>query len=272
MRPIAILFISSLAAIQAFSQTAPAPAAAPAGAPGAAGATGAPKGPHPKSNAENAALLELFKASDPDAQIKAAEDLLTTYPDTDYKPQVYLVEAQAYNSKRDYPKAIVLGEKALAVDPKNYGTLLLLADVYARTSKSTDFDLNEKLAKVDKYAKEALADLATAEKPKPELSDADWAAAKNGQESQAYMALGFASVLSKKFDDAKTNFDKATTMYPDPLEMLYIERAYAAAKRYDEAIAWADKAVASPNATDQIKGIATNDKTRDQTLKKQQSQ
>jgi len=272
MRRIAILFVSLLAAIPAFSQTAPAPAAAPAGAMGAAGASGAVKGPHPKSNAENDAIVAMGKAADPDAQIKAAQDLMTTYPDTDYKALALLVEAQAYNQKRDYPKAIVVGEQSLSADPNNYATLLLLADIYSRTSKPTDLDLNDKLVKAEKYAKDALADLAKAEKPKPELADADWQAAKTGQEAQAYLALGFTAVLRKKFDDAKTDFDKSIAMYPDPLVMLYIERSYSTAKQYDDAIAWADKAAASPAANDQLKGIAASDKTRAQALKKQQSQ
>jgi len=53
---------------------------------------------------------------------------------------------------------------------------------------------------------------------------------------------------------------------------LYIERAYSTAKQYDDAIAWADKAMSAQGVTDQLKSIAGNDKTRAQTLKKQQSQ
>jgi tetratricopeptide (TPR) repeat protein len=269
MRRIAILLISLTAAIPAFSQAPPAPAAAPAGA---AAPAAAPTGPHPKSPAENDAIVAMGKAQDPDGQIKAAEDVLTTYPDTDYKAIAYLVEAQAYNQKRDYPKAIVLGEKSLDADPNNYATLLLLADIYARTSKPTDLNLNDNLAKVDKYAKDALADLDKAQKPKADIPDADWEQAKTGQEAQAYMSLGLAAVLRKKFDDAKTDFDKSISMYPDPLVMLYIERSYSGAKQYDEAIAWSDKALAAQGASDQVKSIAASDKTRSQALKKQQSQ
>jgi len=268
MRRIAILSIGLLAALSAFGQTTPAPAPGPAGATGASG----PKVPHPKSKAENDAVLAMFKASDPDAQIKAAEDLLKTFPDTDYKPQAYLVEAQSYHDKRDDPKAIVLGEESLELDPKSYTTLLLLADVYSRSTKSTDLDMNDKLTKADKYAKDALALLETAKKPKEDLSDADWNAAKSNEESQAWLSLGFSALLRKKLDDAKTDFQKGTDISPDPLEMLYIERAYGDAKRYDDAIAWIDKATALPNINDRLKQIATSDKTRDQALKAKQAQ
>jgi tetratricopeptide (TPR) repeat protein len=266
MRRIAILSIGLLAALTAFGQTAP-PAPA-AGAMGAAGASG-PKIPKPKSAAENNAVLAMFKAADPDAQIKAAGDFLTTYPDSDYKAQALVMQAQAYHDKRDDPKAISFGEQALDADPANYSAHLLLAEVYSRTSKNTDLDLNDKLAKIDKYSKDALAELAAAPKPKPDMSDADWATAKKPEEERAWVALGFAGVLSKKFDDATTNFQKAMDLYPDPLDMLYIERGYIDAKRFDDAVTWCDKVNASPNANDQLKGIATKDKARAQALKKQ---
>ncbi|HXE63630.1 MAG TPA: hypothetical protein VN519_08820 [Bryobacteraceae bacterium] len=273
MRRIAILPIGLLAALTAFSQTAPAPAPAPAagGAAPAAGAAAAqPAGPHPKSPEENQALLDMFKAQDPDTQIKAAQDLLDKYPDTDYKAQVLLVQAQGYHEKKDDPKAIVAGEKSLEADPKSYETLLLLAEIYSRTTRPTDLDMDDRLAKSDKYAHDALTILATAQKPRPDVSDEQWAGVKQGESERAYMALGLSAVLKKKYDDAKTDFDKAMSMYPDPLDMLYIERAYTTAKRYDDALTWIDKVStnASPDAA-QYKKIADSDKTHVEQLKKQ---
>ncbi len=270
MRRIAIPVISLLAALPAFCQV-PAPAAAP-GAMGATGASG-PHTPKPKSNAENSALVAMFNSTDPDTQIKSSTEFLKNYPDTDYKAQALLIEAEGYHGKKDEPKAIIYGEQSLEADPKSYATLLLLAEIYSRTSHATDLNLNDEMAKSDKYAREALDIIAVAPKPKPDLSDADWENAKKGEEERGYMALGFSALLRRKFDDAKTNFDKAMTLYPDPLDMLYIERGYGDAKRYDDAIAWIDKAAASPSATDKFKQIAASDKTRFQAAKKaQQSQ
>ncbi|HVW08833.1 MAG TPA: hypothetical protein VHC90_09635 [Bryobacteraceae bacterium] len=275
MRRIAILPIGLLAAIAAFSQTAPAPAggAAPtAGAPAAgAAAPGAePTGPHPKSAEENAALLTMFKAQDPDSQIKAAQDILDKFPDTDYKAQVLLVQAQAYHAKKDDPKAIVVGEESLAADPKSYETLLLLSEIYSRTTRSTDLDMDDRLAKSDKYAHDALTVLATAQKPKPDISDEQWAGIKQGESERAYVSLGLSAILKKKYDEAKTDLDKAMSLYPDPLDMLYIERAYTAAKRYDDALTWIAKVEANPSPdAAQFKDIATKDKARVDQLKKQ---
>jgi Tfp pilus assembly protein PilF len=278
MRRIAILPIGLAAALAAFSQTAPAPkpaggAAAPAAgaaAPAAPGAAEAPKGPHPKSAEENQALLDMFKAQDPDAQITAAQNILDKFPDTDYKAQVLLVQAQGYHEKKDDPKAIVAGEKSLEADPKSYEALLLLAEIYSRTTRSTDLDMDDRLAKSDKYAHDALTVLATAEKPKPDITDEQWNGVKQGETERAYMALGLSAILKKKYDEAKTDLDKAMSLYPDPLDMLYVERAYTAAKRYDDALAWIAKVEANPAPeVAQLKEIAGKDKTRVEALKKQ---
>jgi tetratricopeptide (TPR) repeat protein len=282
MRRIAILPIGLAAALAAFSQTAPAPKPAPAGgaapaagaaAPAAPGAAEAPKGPHPKSAEENQALLDMFKAQDPDTQIKAAQDILDKFPDTDYKAQVLLVQATGYHEKKDDPKAIVAGEKSLEADPKSYEALLLLAEIYSRTTRSTDLDMDDRLAKSDKYAHDALTVLATAEKPKPDITDEQWNGVKQGETERAYMALGLSAILKKKYDEAKTNLDKAMSLYPDPLDMLYVERAYTAAKRYDDALAWIAKVEANPAPeVAQLKEIAGKDKTHVEALKKQPQQ
>ncbi len=259
MRRIAILTIAL--AIPAFCQTAPAPAA------GATPAAAADQGPKPKTKEENDALLAIGGAKDPDSQIKASEEFLSKFPDTDYKAQMLFLQANAYHMKKDEPKAIVAGEKSLDVNPKDYETLLLMSEIYSRTTRSTDLDMDDRLAKSDKYANTAMAELKTAAKPNASISDAEWAGVKQGETQRAYMALGFSALLRKKYDDAKTNFQKGIDLYPDPLDMLYIERAYTTAKRYDDALAWIDKAIGAQGVTDQVKKIAEDDKTRVQKMK-----
>jgi tetratricopeptide (TPR) repeat protein len=130
--------------------------------------------------------------------------------------------------------------------------------------------MDDRLTKSDKYAHDALTALATAQKPKAEIPDADWAGMKQAESERAYVALGLSSILKKKFDEAKTNLDKGMSLYPDPLDMLYIERAYAAAKQYDEALGWIAKVEANPSPeVAQLKKIAESDKTHVEQLKKQ---
>jgi tetratricopeptide (TPR) repeat protein len=280
MRRLAILTIGILAALPAFSQTAPPPAPpAAAGAPGAA-----PAGPHPKSAEENSALVALLngvgdedkatstaaRGAAADVVIKDATDLLSKYPDTDYKAIVQMHLAQAYHYKNDDPKAISIGEESLANDPNSYETLLLMSEIYSRSTRPTDLDKDDRLAKADKYAKQALALIPKAPKPNANISDADWTQAQGAENQRAYLSMGYASIVAGKPADADASFQKAFDVFsPDPVEFLRIGRAYAVGvKNYDEAIKWDDKGIALPSMPDQIKSVATSDKAHWESLKK----
>src|ERR1700716_4332670 len=76
------------------------------GATPAAGAPAAPKGPQPKNAAELTALQTLFAAQgNPDAMIKAADELLVKFADTEFKETAFTMEASAYQEKHDNTKA-----------------------------------------------------------------------------------------------------------------------------------------------------------------------
>src|ERR1035438_10336121 len=88
--------------------------APPKGSAQAQPAASAPKGPAPKSKEELAALQALINArSSPDATIKASEDLLTRFADTDFKHMALFSEASAYESKGAADKAQVYAERTL---------------------------------------------------------------------------------------------------------------------------------------------------------------
>jgi tetratricopeptide (TPR) repeat protein len=222
----------------------------------------------PKTKGEETAVRAMLSAQDPDARIKAADELITKFADTSYKAYALYLEADAYSQKNDPEKAIVFGEQALDADADSYQAAVLVAKTYASTTKANDLDKADKLAKIDKYAKQALASLQTATKPNPQLPDADWTKIKDDLAGQAYLALGIAAALTSKFDEAKTNFDKASTMDEDPTDMIRAARAFMDVKKYAEAIPYLDKAEAFPNVPAQIKQIAESDKSRAQAMMK----
>jgi tetratricopeptide (TPR) repeat protein len=264
MSRFAILAVSVLVALPAFTQK------APKGAVPATGAVvAASPGPHPKSKAESDAYNAIAEAKDPDSSIAAVDALIKNFPDTDYKALALQVEAESFHQKHDEAKAVTYAEQALAADTKSFYPVLLLAEIYSQSTRPTDLDLEDRLVKSDKYARDAIAMIGIAEKPSSKISDTDWAAMKRDQEARAWEALGLAAILRKKFDDANTDLEKSMALHPDPVEMLRIGRAYAAVKRFDNAVLWADRVAASPNADDNIKRIAASDRLRAQALLKQ---
>src|SRR5215467_14484629 len=79
--------------------------------------------PNTKSPGESQAVIALMQAqNNPDAAIKAADELLSKYADTYYKEIALMVESQAYRQKGDPDKAMIYGERVLEVNPKNFQT------------------------------------------------------------------------------------------------------------------------------------------------------
>jgi tetratricopeptide (TPR) repeat protein len=220
----------------------------------------------PKSKGEETAIRAMLSAQDPDSRIKAADDLITKYSDTDYKAYALYIEADSYSQKNDPDKAIVYGEQALEADPHNYQAAVLVSKMYAAITHANDLDRADKIAKMEKYGHQALDDLATAQKPNASLPDDQWMQAKNDEMGQAYLALGIAAAYSGKTDDANADFQKVADMDSDPTDLIRAGRALLDAKKPDAAIQWFDKAANAPNAPAQIKQIAQNDKARAQAM------
>jgi tetratricopeptide (TPR) repeat protein len=222
----------------------------------------------PKSPKEAAAIQAMLQAPDPDSRIKAADELITKFADTEFKAYALYLEADSYAQKNDSDKAIVFAEQTLEADKTNYQAAVLLAKTYANTTKVNDLDKEEKLTKVVKYANQALELLKTAEKPNPALSDAQWTEVKNDFEGQCHYAMGVAAAYRNKMDEATTHFTKVAELDTDPTDLIRAGRVLLDVKKYPEAIVWFDKALTSPTANDQIKDIATKDKARAQAMVK----
>lgn len=220
--------------------------------------------PKPKSKGEVEALQAVFQATTPDARIAACESVLDKYKDTEFKSIVLYFEAASYEQKGDYEHAVIFGERTLDADPKNYQAMLLLAREIAQHTKEFDLDKEDKLAKVDKYAKTALDTLKDAQKPRPDITDEQWTAAKKEFEGEAHEALGIAALVRKKPDIAATEFKAAmdTSDKPDPGLMVRLGMAYSQEGKYDEAIALFDKVMAMPDINAQYRQYAQAERVR----------
>jgi tetratricopeptide (TPR) repeat protein len=223
----------------------------------------------PKSNKEIEAINAMFKAPPGQQQIAAAEALLTNFADTEFKSLALFLEADSYSRMGQFEKCVVFGERSLEADPHNYQAMLLLARQYAAHTGDNDLDKEEKLNKATKYANDAIAAIATAPKPNPSITDAQWDGAKKDYTSQAHEALGMVADVRKKYDVSATEFktalDGAST--PDPATMVRYAVAEEHLGKFDDAIATLDKVIADPNSQPAVKQYATTEKTKASTLK-----
>jgi len=237
------LLVAGAAAVLAQPTTAPPAQAAPA-------QPAAPKGPAPKSAAELTALQAwqaAAQANDPDALIKATDEVLTKFPDTDFKPMLLSTEASAYLQKKDWIKAQIFGEQALAADPKSFQASLVMADAIGQHIGDHDLDRDEKIAKAEKYAHQTIDLLNTAPKPRPDITDDQWTGYKKPMIGQAYHDIALAEMTRKGWDASIAAFKSAIENDPQPAYEVQMAQALQQSGKNDEAIATCDKVLAEPN-------------------------
>jgi len=245
---------AGLSSLWAQAPAAPAAQAAPA-------APAAPAPPKAKSAAEQKAynaVVTAIRANDADGIIKASEELMAKYADTDFKELALSAEAQSYRDKKDDVNAQVFAERALQINPKNVQMELLDGEIILPTIKEHDLDHDQKVAKVGQLFNGAIEGIKATAKPNPQESDADWAETQKAVIAQAHQDLGLLSQIQKKWDDAIKEFQLAID--GDPLNDTYSARlafAYYAGGKLPDALALCDKILAKPNLNQQIKDYVT---------------
>ena len=220
--------------------------------------------PKPKSQKEVDALMAIQSAQDPDAQIAAVENLLTKFADTEYKSMALQMATQAAQQKGDMEKMTVYGERALKEDPKNFMVMMMLSQSIAQKTREHDLDKEEKLKQAEKYTSDGLELLKTAGKPRPDLTDEQWNAAKKDFEAQGYESLGMVAMVRKKFADAAAQFKKAadTQATPDPATKVRLASAYNSAGNFEGALLVVDAVLADAQLHPTIRQVAAQEKMK----------
>lgn len=215
-----------------------------------------------KSQKEGEAIQAMFQAQDPDARVAAAMNLVTKFADTEFKGLAFYIAAFSAMQKNDLENVVVYSEKAIEADAKNYGAMILMASSLAQRTREFDLDKEEKLGRAEKMANQAIELIKTAPKPNPQVTDEQWEAGKKDYTGQAFEALGMGALVRKNYALCAENLSQAVTlsMQPDPATMVRLGNCLRMAKKYDEAIAILDKALADANAAPVVKQAATQEK------------
>lgn len=150
--------------------------------------------PRPKSQKELEALRAFQDAQTPDQQLQAIDNVLTSFVDTEFKVMLLETAMQIEQRKDDFAQLLFYGQRLLDADPKGAFASVTIASETARHTRKFDLDKDEKLTKVDQYAKAGLD--AAKVMPKPAgVADDQWEAAKKDFQAQTYDALGQAARL-----------------------------------------------------------------------------
>jgi len=213
-----------------------------------------------KSQKEQQAILAVQVAATPDDRIKAIENVLTNFADTEFKLPLLQMAVQTEVDKGDFAQTIFYADRLLKADPKNAFAMISIASETARHTRENDLDKDEQLAKIDKMAKDGLEAAKTMPKVRADVSDADWESYKKDLEAQAFVALAMADQLRKNYEGASTNYKQslATAATPNAATLVRLGQVYMAQGKLDDANYTLDKAINTPNVAPQIKTIAEN--------------
>jgi tetratricopeptide (TPR) repeat protein len=225
--------------------------------------------PKPPSPEELKALQEIANSKTVDTRVAAVDSFVKSFPKSEYRNFALTMAAEAYESGGNSTKAIIYYQQALEANPKDYNAMLMLAAETARTTREFDLDKEEKLAKAEKYAKDGMALIPSAPKLNPQITDAQWDAAKKDDMARGHEALGLIAGARKKNDVAASEYKLAieTAAEPQPATYIRMAAAYTDNGKPDEAIAALDKVLAMPNLPDQFKKVAQAEKDRAQKVK-----
>ena len=210
------------------------------------------------------AFNAILKAQTPDEKMKAADEFVVKFADSPFKGIALYDAAEAADQKGDYQKAIIYGDESLQADPTNFDAKLLVAGEIAQHTRENDLDKDDKLAKAEKYTKEALDAIPAAAKPQPQIKDDQWEGYKKYATARAHVDLGLIAMAQKKATVGAQEFKTAVDMMnpPDQVAMARLANAYNEAKQYDDALAVANKLLAMSDLNPAVKNFAQNEKTK----------
>src|SRR6266478_649747 len=201
-------------------------------------------------NAEEEAAYKAFQAVNPNdaaKKIETGEAFLLKYPESRYKSPIYGALTYAYLQAGNTQKMQEYGEKEIALAPNDVSTLALLGQTLPRTlhGSANTPEAVQVLAKAEKYSKQAIEITPTL--PKPEnLTDENFASAKNQTLAMAHSGLGLVFVRQGKNAEAIPELEQAIKIdpNPDPVNYYLLGMANKITTHFDDAITAFNKCAA----------------------------
>jgi tetratricopeptide (TPR) repeat protein len=196
--------------------------------------------PAPVSAEEDAAYkaFQGVTANDAAKKIELGEAFILKYPESRYRPPVYGALTFAYVQVGNMQKMQEVGEKEIALTPKDVTTLALMGQTLPRSWKSSAPDAMQVLAKAEQYSKQAIEIAPTLSKPE-NITEEDFASAKNQALAMAHSGLGLVFVRRGKHAEAIPELELAVKIdpNPDPVNYYLLGMANKITSHFDDAVA-----------------------------------
>lgn len=176
------------------------------------------------------------KQEDVDAEIPLGQQFLQKYPKSKYAGPVYSRLVRAYFAKQDWDDFYASADKAVALNPDDFATLVLVGWVIPHSYDPKDLEADRKIAKAEMYEKHAIELMPALQKPLG-MTDAQFAALKASAEMEAHSGLGLVYFRRQDYADSIAELQKATAAEtPDPTDLLVMGMDFQQLKRFTEAV------------------------------------
>jgi hypothetical protein len=242
------LALMSVAAVGLFAQAAP-----------AAGPT-----PDEIKDVQAIQTKQIATPADADAKMTLVNQFVAKFPTSSLKGYVLTMGGEAAQAKRDSARARYHYEQAIAADPNSDYAMIMLGAEIAQNTGEHDLDKKDKLAKAEKYAKDAMV-LIEKRVKQPQEQQAQFDQEKAADMSRAHMTLGLVAMADQKDEAAGNEFMLAASA--DAMNLLRAGMAFNNAKKIDQANKALDQFIGIPGLPDQYKKMAEDEKKRGQQLK-----
>jgi tetratricopeptide (TPR) repeat protein len=192
-------------------------------------------------NAEEDAAIKAFTDapnSDANHKIALGEAFDAKYPTSRYRPVLYSTLTMLYVQTNQVQKMETVGDKEVQLAPTDVQTMAILAQTIPRVLGSTgSTDQAKELAKAEEYSKRAIEVTPTINKP-ANLTDEQFASAKNSTLAMAHSGLGLVYVRRGKYDEAIPELDQSVKLdvSPDPVNYYLLGLANEKASHFQEAV------------------------------------
>jgi tetratricopeptide (TPR) repeat protein len=195
----------------------------------------------PPVNAEEDAAFKTFQdapGADANKKIELGEAFAEKYPASRYLPVIYSSLTLLYLQTNQVQKMEEVGDKEVKLTPTDVQVMAILGQTIPRSmnGNSSGADAVKELAKAEDYSKRAIDLTPTINKP-ANLTDEQFASAKNVTLAMAHSGLGLVYVRRGKFADAIPELDQSVKLdpTPDPVNYYLLGVANEKASHFEDA-------------------------------------
>jgi tetratricopeptide (TPR) repeat protein len=198
-----------------------------------------------------------FAARGGAAMEKAADDFAAAYPSSELTASLYTSAMRAYQEEDNATRVLMMGEKALALDPDNPVALVILA--YVMADNLNQGERGRKADDIKKHANRALQTMDVAYVAPAGASADQVAAYKTALRSMAYSALGIMKLKTGDDNGAEKDLKAAADLNrvkPDPYIWYHLALAQDHRKQYSAALHSVEQAMQLASSIPELQRLA----------------